>query len=178
MWQWLMTWRDKVRLQMKRARSSDAKRSTKELQVQTVVDDWDNKNWPLHLPASSLSPVGDRVQGHGTGGRPDAKLYDWLKGPCPLLHGHGRGFRQTCFLCQKSFKKWSHLKIHIALHHVFFDRPYWQFQWPHGKWCPTCLWLLRSAHKEPHVYNLCHICGERALSRGRYSLARTNPKQG
>ena len=123
MWQWLMTWRDKVRLQMKRARSSDAKRSTKELQVQTVVDDWDNKNWPLHLPASSLSPVGDRVQGHGTGGRPDAKPCDWLKDPCPLLQAHGRGFRQTCFLCQKSFIMWSHLKIHIALHHVFFDRP-------------------------------------------------------
>ena len=108
----------------------------------------------------------------------DANPYDWLKDPCPLLHGHGRGFRQTCFLCQKSFIMWSHLKIHIALHQVFFDRPNWQFQRPHGKWCPTCLWLLRSAHKEPHVYNLCHICGERALSRGRYSLARTNPKQG
>ena len=131
MWQWLMTWRDKVRLQMKRARSSDAKRSTKELQVQTVVDDdWDNKNWPLHLPASSLSPVGDRaqVQGHVTGEGSDAELCYWLEGLCPLLQGHGRGFHQTCFLCQKCFKKRSDLNKHIALHHVFLGRPYRQFQ--------------------------------------------------
>ena len=29
-----------------------------------------------------------------------------------------------------------------------------------------------------HVYNHCHTCGERALSRGRHSLAEPTPKQG
>ena len=145
MWQWLMTMKRQGEAPGEEGPFQRCKRSTKELQVQTVVDDWDNKSWPLHLPASSLSPVGDRVRGHGTGGRPDAKPYDWLKGLCPLLQGHGRGSRQTCFLCQESFKKRSDLNTHITLHHVFFDRPNWQFQSAHGKWCPTCLWLLRSA---------------------------------
>ena len=58
----------------------------------------------------------------------DAELCYWLEGLCPLLQGHGRGFHQTCLLCQKCFKKRSDLNKHIALHHVFLGRPYRQFQ--------------------------------------------------
>ena len=37
---------------------------------------------------------------------------------------------------------------HCAAPRLLWQTYTWQFQWPHGKWCPTCLWLLRSAHKE------------------------------
>ena len=117
-------------------------------------------------------------------GPSDVKLCHWLGGLCPVLQGPGRGSHQTCSLCQKCFISWSDLKYHITLHHVFFSRPIGSSNRPHVKWCPSAcgcwsqLDCWSQLHKELTFYNHCHICGERALSRGRHSLARTNPNKG